>query len=75
MPSTASAAIWSFTHWWASGWADSSRSVAQLRANPSLRMPPGASVERTVSAMTDSGVMARRCGGRVWATNSWLIPM
>jgi hypothetical protein len=27
-----------------------------------------------VSSVTDIGVIAARCGGRVAATNSWLIP-
>ena len=37
-------------------------------------MPPGRSVPRPVSAMTDSGAIAARCGGCVAAVNSCEIP-
>ena len=41
------------------------RSLAQSRANPLLKMPPGRKVPRPVSAITDSGAIAARCGGCV----------
>ena len=44
-------------------WASWFRSLAQSRAKPLLKMPPGRSVPRPVSAMTDSGAIAARCGG------------
>ena len=49
-------------------------SIIHSTAKPVLRMPPGYRVEVAVSAMMLSGVIAARLGGRVWATNSWLIP-
>ena len=42
------------------------RSFAHDTAKPLLKMPPGCSVLRSVSAMTDSGAIAARCGGWVW---------
>jgi len=47
--------------------------VIQLVAKPSLRMPPGSMVV-LAAPMVDSGVIAARCGGWVWATNSWVMP-
>jgi hypothetical protein len=38
-----------------------------------LSRPPGYSVVAVLS-MTDSGVIAARCGGSVAPTNSWLMP-
>ena len=55
------------------GSASCARSLAQLSVKPVLRMPPGYRVV-CVLETTDSGVIAARLGGRVWATNSWLIP-
>ena len=39
-----------------------------------LKMPPGRKVPRPVSAMTDSGAIAARCGGCVAAVKSCEIP-
>ena len=55
------------------GLASSARSFAHSSVKPVLRMPPGYSVV-SVLLSTDSGAIADRLGGRVWATNSWLIP-
>ena len=50
------------------------RSLAHDSAKPSLKMPPGRSVPRPVSEITDNGAIAARCGGRVGATNSCEMP-
>ena len=55
------------------GRASYARSFAHASVKPVLRMPPGYSVVCVLST-TDSGVIAARLGGRVWATNSWLMP-
>src|SRR5436190_6272316 len=55
------------------GLASCTRSLAQERAKPELRIPPGYSVVAVLS-ITDSGAIADRLGGFVAATNSWLIP-
>ena len=55
------------------GLASCTRSFAHESAKPVLRMPPGYSVVCVLS-ITDSGVIAASDGGRVAATNSWLMP-
>jgi hypothetical protein len=47
--------------------------VIHAVAKPSLRMPPG-SIVVLAAPITDSGVIAARCGGWVDATNSWVMP-
>lgn len=49
------------------------RSVTQLPANPTLKMPPGKAVVYR-SLVTESGAMASRSGGRVPATKSCEMP-
>ncbi len=39
-----------------------------------LSLPPGTKVDEPVSAMTENGAMAASPGGRVRATNSWVMP-
>ena len=61
-------------HFWPPGLASFWRSFAHSSAKPSLKMPPGRSVPRPVSEMTESGVIALRWGGFSWAVKSWLMP-
>ena len=60
-------------HFWPPACESCTRSLPQLSAKPSLRMPPGSRVVAVLS-MTDSGVMASRCGGWVAPTNSCEMP-
>ena len=66
-------AMRSAAHFWPAGCASAWRSWAHWSAKPSLKMPPGMSVA-AVSSMTDSGVIAARCGGACAATKSCVMP-
>jgi hypothetical protein len=63
-----------FAQGWPPGRDSRWRSAAQSTAKPVFRMPPGKSVPRPVSEITERGVIAARCGGRCCATKSWLMP-